>query len=139
MNRKAVTNLIATFVVCCTCYGNSDRPGINDGPTFPKRPQTMVENVTHKALRGFINVVTGWGEIPRQMIRTGRSDGLLYTLPLGVPRGLIMGLIRTGTGLVELVFPFDSVTGNYDPMLLPAYVWDPSCEPIPAAPEPVVE
>lgn len=133
MSGSVRTTLALFLVVACSCCGATEWYRAHRREGFPARRETEIEQITHKAMRGLVNVVTGWGEIPRQMVRTGRSDGALFILPLGIPRGLIMSVIRTGTGLLELAFPFDAVTHDYEPLLIPTYVWQRLPEPAPEA------
>lgn len=83
----------------------------------------LVQEMTGKLNRGVVNVLTGWGEIPRQMRRSAHERGWWASVPFGIPSGLLMTVVRTATGAFELVtFPIP-VDDSYGPILHPAYVW----------------
>ncbi len=77
-----------------------------------------------KLVRGAVNLVTGWVEIPKRIIETGHASGTGAGFTWGLLRGLGHGFIRTAAGLYELVtFPFPAPPG-YAPVIQPEYVFD---------------
>lgn len=75
-----------------------------------------------KLKRGAINFFSGWIEVPRNIYDKTVEESLLRGLTEGTISGLGMAVVRTGTGLYEMVtFPF-SVPDNYEPILEPTYV-----------------
>lgn len=92
------------------------------------RPATAAESMEVdkallKGMRGTINTVTGWVEIPKRIHETSLSDGALAGFTWGLLRGLGHGFIRTAAGLYELVtFPFPAPPG-YTPVIQPEYVF----------------
>jgi len=52
-----------------------------------------------------------------------RREGVWKGVPLGMLSGVIMSVVRTGTGVVDTVAFMVPAPGYYDPMLDPAYVW----------------
>ena len=89
----------------------------------PSYAEDVVQDMSSKLNRGVVNVLTGWGEIPRQMIKTGHDKSGWAVIPGGIPAGVIMTVARTGVGLFETVFFFVPIHDSYDPILEPAYVW----------------
>jgi putative exosortase-associated protein (TIGR04073 family) len=85
--------------------------------------EPVVQEMSAKLWRGVVNVATGWGEIPRQMIVSGADRGWWAVLPVGVPAGVIMTVGRTGVGVFETVFFYVPIDDTYDPVLEPAFVW----------------
>ena len=76
-----------------------------------------------KFTRGFINLVTGWVEIPKRVHETSQGSGAAAGFTWGLLRGLGYGFIRTAGGLYELVtFPFPAPPG-YVPVIDPEYVF----------------
>ena len=76
-----------------------------------------------KLTRGFINIVTGWVEIPKRISETSRSAGAWSGYTWGLLRGLGHGFIRTAAGFYEFVtFPFPAPPG-YEPVIQPEYVF----------------
>lgn len=85
--------------------------------------EEIVQDMSSKLCRGVCNVLTGWGEIPRQMIKSGKDKGWWAILPIGVPAGAIMTVVRTGTGAFETVTFIAPIDDSYGPIMDPAFVW----------------
>jgi len=76
-----------------------------------------------KFTRGFVNIVTGWVEIPKRIQETSQVSGAFAGFTWGVLRGIGYGFIRTAAGGYELVtFPFPAPPG-YEPVIQPEYVF----------------
>lgn len=76
-----------------------------------------------KLTRGFINIVTGWVEIPKRVQETSQTSGTAAGFTWGILRGLGHGFIRTAAGFYELfTFPFPAPPG-YEPVIQPEYVF----------------
>lgn len=76
-----------------------------------------------KLLRGGINVITGWVEIPKRVSETSHEQGTLSGLTWGLLRGFGYGFIRTAAGFYEVfTFPFPAPL-NYEPVMQPEYVF----------------
>ena len=76
-----------------------------------------------KFTRGFINIVTGWVEIPKRVQETSQQSGAAAGFTWGLLRGLGYGIVRTAAGLYEIVsFPFPAPPG-YAPVMEPEYVF----------------
>ncbi len=73
--------------------------------------------------RGFVNIVTGWVEIPKRIQETSQSQGAAAGFTWGLLRGLGHGFIRTAAGFYELfTFPFPAPP-DYAPVIEPEYVF----------------
>ena len=88
--------------------------------------ELVVQDMSAKLNRGVVNILTGWGEIPRQMVVSKRDRGWWAVLPVGIPAGAIMTLGRTGTGVFETALFFVPINNSYGPILKPAFVWQKS-------------
>ena len=76
-----------------------------------------------KLTRGFVNLVTGWVEIPKRIQETSQTSGAAAGFTWGLLRGLGHGFIRTAAGSYELVtFPFPAPPG-YESVIQPEYVF----------------
>ena len=76
-----------------------------------------------KLTRGFINIVTGWVEIPKRVQETSQSSGAAAGFTWGLLRGFGHGFIRTAAGFYEFfTFPFPAPPG-YQPVIQPEYVF----------------
>ena len=76
-----------------------------------------------KFTRGFINIVTGWVEIPKRVQETSYTSGAAAGYTWGILRGFGHGFIRTAAGVYELLtFPFPAPPG-YEPVIQPEYVF----------------
>ncbi|MBC8206400.1 MAG: exosortase system-associated protein, TIGR04073 family [Kiritimatiellales bacterium] len=85
--------------------------------------EEIVQDMSSKLSRGVFNVLTGWGEIPRQMIKSGRDKGWWAVLPIGIPAGAIMTFVRTATGAFETLTFIVPIDDSYGPIIDPAFVW----------------
>jgi putative exosortase-associated protein (TIGR04073 family) len=83
----------------------------------------LVQAMSSKLNRGVVNILTGWGEIPRQMIISGRDKGGWAVLPVGLPAGALMTVVRTGVGVFETGLFFVPINDSYGPILIPGFVW----------------
>jgi putative exosortase-associated protein (TIGR04073 family) len=88
----------------------------------------LVQDMSSKLNRGLCNVLTGWGEIPRQMIISGQEKGWWAVLPVGIPAGAIMTVVRTATGVFEVGTFFIPINDTYGPLIDPAFVWQKSAQ-----------
>ena len=76
-----------------------------------------------KFTRGFINIVTGWVEIPKRVQETSQQSGAAAGFTWGLLRGFGHGFIRTAAGFYEFfTFPFPAPPG-YEPVIQPEYVF----------------
>lgn len=87
-------------------------------------PESSVKLASVKLCRGIGNIATGWGELFRQPILCTMEDGI-SGVPVGIFNGVFMTLVRTGAGVVEVVFFPWALDGNdgYDSLMNPDYVW----------------
>lgn len=85
--------------------------------------EEIVQDMSSKLCRGVFNVLTGWGEIPRQMVKSGKDKGWWAVLPVGVPSGAIMTVVRTGVGAFETATFIIPIDDSYGPIIDPAFVW----------------
>ena len=86
----------------------------------------VVQDMSAKLSRGVFNVLTGWGEIPRQMIVSGQDRGWWAVLPVGISSGAIMTVVRAGVGVFEVGTFFVPIDDSYGPIIDPAFVWQKS-------------
>ena len=76
-----------------------------------------------KLTRGFINIVTGWVEIPKRVQETSQTSGTAAGFTWGLLRGIGHGFIRTAAGFYEFfTFPFPAPP-RYEPVIQPEYVF----------------
>lgn len=75
-----------------------------------------------KLKRGTINFLSGWIEIPRNIYDKTVEESILQGLTAGTMSGFGMAVVRTGTGLYEIItFPLN-IPNGYEPILEPTYV-----------------
>ena len=81
-------------------------------------------NAFTKLIRGAVNTITGWVEIPKRVHETWRTNGAGQGLSWGLARGLGYGFVRTAGGVYEVItFPFPAPPG-YKPIMEPEFVFD---------------
>ena len=85
----------------------------------------------NKLGRGVGNLLTGWLELPVQIMRTTESDGSFAGMFVGPIKGLVFGVGRTLVGAFETVTfilpnhasgPDTRVEDSYGPILDPEFV-----------------
>ena len=93
----------------------------------PARAESLDSGkAVNKLLRGFLNTVTGWVEIPKRAKETAATSGTAAGLTWGILRGIGHGFVRTAGGLYEIfTFPFPAPP-NYAPVIQPEYVFSES-------------
>ena len=86
--------------------------------------------MSRKLIRGVTNVVTGIGEVPRQITRATIDEKSAATYTHGTLSGLGMVIVRTAVGVIETATFVIQAPGNYDPLLDPAFVWEDRDQPV---------
>jgi len=82
--------------------------------------QSYGSQVGEKALNGFTNMTTAIIEIPKNIINSSNHSGLFLGLPGGLIKGIINTVSRTLVGVTDLITsPIPT-----KPITMPAYVWD---------------
>lgn len=78
-------------------------------------------NAWTKLGRGFVNLTTGWLELPVQTVKGATGESPVVGTFYGFGEGILRGIQRTGLGLVDgLTFPY----GPYDkPVMEPHTVF----------------
>lgn len=94
-----------------------------------RTPKTEEEGaggkMVKKAVRGGQNLAFGIvTDVPRTIYYESRDNGPLYGVPIGLFKGLGLGLVRTGVGLYELL-TFPLPVNDYEPVVLPAIPFEP--------------
>lgn len=64
---------------------------------------SYAQNPPVKLGRGILNVLTGFWEVPLNMIRICKSDGMPKGLTIGLAKGVGMSLYRTVVGVYEIL------------------------------------
>lgn len=86
-------------------------------------PQEVVDGMATKGVRGAVNLVTGWLELPKQIYVTTKESGWGKGLLVGPFKGIGMTVVRTVSGAGELLTFFVAYPGFYDPWFEPQFVW----------------
>ena len=89
----------------------------------PAEAQMDIGKGVHKLTRGFVNIVTGWVEIPKRIYETSQISGAAAGFTWGLLRGLGYGFVRTAAGFYEFfTFPFPQPP-DYESVIQPEYVF----------------
>jgi putative exosortase-associated protein (TIGR04073 family) len=99
---------------------------IDDEPPHigPSETENVVGKMTGKFARGLVNVLTFLGELPKQIVLTGRDQGFWAAISLGFLKGLGMSVVRLGSGLWDIAFFLSPWPEDWEPVLEPEYVWE---------------
>jgi putative exosortase-associated protein (TIGR04073 family) len=77
------------------------------------------EQIGNKLAHGVANTVTGIVEVPKNMYIESNKKGPAYGIPVGLFTGIVQGIGRTLTGVVDLVtFPIPT-----KPIIYPDFIW----------------
>lgn len=121
----AAKRTFCAFLICCVMV--IAQSALADGDSYRtienSSPQEVVDGMMTKAGRGAANVSTGWLELPKQIYVTSKDDGIAKGILIGPLKGLGMTLVRTVSGVGELMTFFVAYPGFYDPYFDPSYVW----------------
>ena len=97
---------------------------VADAPAQADESPALSDRISGKLIRGMVNLSTGWIEVPRQIYEVGTHEGWVRGLLRGPFDGIGMFFARTAAGALEAAtFPVPLPT--YNPLLMPAYAWDP--------------
>ena len=111
MRRQLTLCSFLTICFIATCAGPVWAESMEAGKAFTK------------LTRGFVNIITGWVEIPKRIQETTQTSGAAAGFTWGLLRGLGHGFIRTAAGAYEFVtFPFPAPPG-YESVIQPEYVF----------------
>ncbi len=115
--------LFATCSLPAFAYQGADKEYIQD----VVEPEPWLGKASFKLVRGITNIVTSPVEIPKQIVVTTADEGAVG-LATGPLKGVGMTVMRILVGAWETVtflLP-NSFENDYDPIMNPEFVWDPS-------------
>ena len=82
----------------------------------------LAQNRRTKLKRGVVNLATGWVELPKNIYDKTVEEGPARGITLGLIGGIGMAIVRTGTGLYEVItFPW-ACPEEYQVILEPEFV-----------------
>ena len=84
---------------------------------------SYAQDIGKKLCRGFMNTITGWMEIPKNIHDTSVEEGIPNGIFLGIPKGCAMTFVRTGVGIYEMVTFLFPIPESYNPMLEPEFIF----------------
>jgi len=80
------------------------------------------DNVSHKADRGFSNVLGCWLELPYQPYAVSKEKGIMQGAPMGLGKGIIMVPLRVLSGAADLAtFPMPLPKAEWNGLVQPEY------------------
>jgi len=87
----------------------------------PAIASDYTNQVVDKFSRGFANTLTGWVELPKDIVNTSKQSNVGVGLTVGLVKGIMNTVGRTVVGAVELVTFFIPSKE----FVHPRYVWQP--------------
>jgi putative exosortase-associated protein (TIGR04073 family) len=89
-------------------------------PQSAMAEESYTQRMGQKLAVGFANIVTGFVELPKTIIVTGKENGPAYGATAGFATGLIHMVGRTLFGVADFItFPIPT-----KPMIYPDYIWN---------------
>lgn len=94
--------------------------------------QYELDGAFHKLGRGVENVLMGWVELPANVEREYSSNHPVTTFTVGLTKGTLKGLVRTGVGVYEVVTFLIPYPERFAPVLPPLeyHPAEPPVEPV---------
>ncbi|SFW13975.1 exosortase system-associated protein, TIGR04073 family [Nitrosovibrio sp. Nv17] len=105
-----MTSILKAFLLATTLFLFSSQAAM--AASYP-------EKVGDKLAHGLANTVTGFVEIPKNIINTTNQKGAAYGVPVGLLTGILHSIGRTLTGAVDLV----TFVIPTKPIIYPDYIW----------------
>jgi len=108
---RALLTVLLGLSLCNQAAAEEQRVGYTDG-------------VTRKLGRGVANALTGPLELIREPTLTAHRDGGLAGLTIGMVRGIGAGVLRTASGVVDVVtflVPFPGK--HFEPIWKPEFIY----------------
>ncbi len=110
--KKVVVIVLAVLFVSCFV-----------STTFAATAGEVGAGMAQKLGRGLVNAASGWIELPKEMVNTGKENPLLG-LTYGAVKGSAKTVVRTGAGGVETgTFLFPAPKNYSEPLIQPEYVF----------------
>ena len=86
------------------------------------REKSDVGKMMTKLGRGFVNVLTGWIEIPKNIAETWKETDPFTGFVVGTVKGMGWGWARTCTGFYDITTFLFPVPEDYESLIEPAYI-----------------
>lgn len=86
--------------------------------------EEAVYKMSKRFLRGFVNVVFCWWELPKQVYRTTRLQNFGQGITVGVFKGTGMTFLRAAAGAAEMALFLSPWPDDWKPLLEPAYAFE---------------
>lgn len=81
---------------------------------------SYIGNSGEKFVTGIANVVTGFMELPKNIILTGQKDGPIHGITIGLAMGIMHTVGRTTIGALDMV----TFLIPTKPSVNPPFIWD---------------
>ena len=76
-------------------------------------------NASEKLVTGFANALTGWIELPKNVVLTGRKEGPIYGATIGLAMGVMHTVGRSLVGVLDAATFFIPTK----PSVTPHFIW----------------
>lgn len=85
-------------------------------------PCAFAQNPIRKLGRGMANTLTGFLELPANIVDAAEEDGFIAAATYGIVKGFAMTLLRTTVGVYETVTFVIPLPWGYGPILEPEFM-----------------
>lgn len=76
-------------------------------------------NASEKLVTGFANALTGWIELPKNVVLTGKKEGPIYGATIGLAMGVMHTVGRSLVGVLDAATFFIPTK----PSVTPHFIW----------------
>jgi len=85
-------------------------------------PQALAQTPVRKLGRGIANILSGFLEIPINIVDAAESEGYIASVTYGVVKGVAMTCLRTAVGVYETATFFVPLPWAYETILEPEFL-----------------
>lgn len=85
-------------------------------------PDLFAQGPLRKLGRGFANVITGFLELPINIVDAAEEEGFIAAITYGIVKGLAMTVLRMGVGVYETTTFLIPLPWRYEPILEPEFL-----------------
>ena len=82
-------------------------------------PALFAQSPVRKLGRGLANILTGFLELPLNIVTAAEEEGYIAAVTYGVVKGLAMSVLRTGVGIYEVT---SFLIPSYKPLIEPEFL-----------------
>ncbi|WP_028461946.1 exosortase system-associated protein, TIGR04073 family [Nitrosomonas cryotolerans] len=117
--RLPVNKISKVFLMLFALFLSVSHAAVAQNYTHTTMTESYVTTAGEKLVSGLANVVTGFVELPKNIIITIRQEGVPYGVTIGFVTGIMHTVGRTGVGALDIA----TFLIPTKPSVQPPYIW----------------